>query len=453
MTHHFSSVNPSNELLFHTWPADDDVRIERALDAASALHLRWELEAPSTRVPLLLRFAEVLEKHNERCASLATQEMGKPIREARAELTKCAQAFRYYAEHGPALLADQTVPGVGFIARAPLGPILAIMPWNFPFWQLFRVAAPALLLGNPVVLKHAENVPGCARMIESLAREAGAPEGALTTLLVPRERTESIIKDPRIAAVTLTGSERAGSAVAAIAGAQLKPLVLELGGSDPFVVLADADLSQAVDSAVRARMQNSGQSCIAGKRFIIEAPIYDRFVRLFAERVGGLTCDDPVFESTQVGPIARADLLEELEDQVRHSVGFGARVVCGGKRRPGRGFFFEPTVLAEVRPEHRVFREEVFGPVAAVIRADDAEHAIALANDTNYGLGASIWTTQARGLELSRQLRAGNVGVNQIVRSDPRAPFGGIKRSGFGRELGLDGLLAFANTKTTITEG
>ena len=453
MSTKLSSINPANELPIGTWPVFDATSIDGVLDRAYTLASRWSQSPRSERLALLLRVAEQLEQHVDQLAQGITEEMGKPIREARAEVKKCALVCRHYAATADAALQERRIEGVGYVRIDPLGPILAIMPWNFPFWQVFRVAVPAIALGNPIVLKHAENVCSCALACEALFRAAGAPEGAFQTIFTTTAQIPSIIHDTRIAGVTLTGSERAGSAVGALAGSSIKPVVLELGGSDPFVVLADADLARAVEVAVQARMQNSGQSCIAAKRFIIEAPIYDRFVRLFSARVQELSCDDPAFESTQVGPLARADLLEHLEEQVRESVGYGARVVCGGSRRSGRGYFYEPTVLAEVTERHRVFSEEVFGPVASMLVADDEAHAISLANQTPFGLGASIWTQPERGLALAPSVRAGCVGVNQMVRSDPRTPFGGVGRSGVGRELGTEGLLSFANVRTVITEG
>lgn len=453
MRQEFRSVNPANELLLNTWKCDDNASVEQAIDTAHGLFRIWRTQAPDTRIGLLLRIASVIEASVEKYARLISAEMGKPIRESRAELLKCASAFRFYADNAVAMLEARPVPGVGRVVYQPLGPVLAIMPWNFPFWQIFRVLAPSIAIGNPILLKHAENVCGCAKAVESIVRAAGAPEGTLRTLLVSTDTIESIIADERIAGVTLTGSERAGSAVATLAGKHLKPAVMELGGSDPFIVLADADLSLVVGQAVRARMQNSGQSCIAAKRFIVESPIYDRFVRLFAERVKSLTCDDPAFESTDVGPIARPDLLENLEEQVRYSVGFGARLVTGGTRIGERGYFYAPTVLADLTTEHRTFKEEVFGPVASIAMVDNVEQAIEFANQTRYGLGASIWTKSDRGEEIADQIHAGNIAINQIVRSDPRAPFGGIKRSGVGRELGREGLFAFANIQTRILEG
>lgn len=446
----FRSMNPANESLIGRWSVHSAEDVEARIARAHDRFVQTLEEPRAHRLALLGRIADLLDQQREKLAQTATLEMGKPIREARAEIAKCALVCRHYQQHADEYLLQQTIKGAGYITYEPIGPILAIMPWNFPFWQVIRVLAPAIALGNPLLLKHAENVTGCALAIEQLMTQADAPAGTLQTLLIETARVDAVIADMRVAGVTLTGSEAAGSAVAASAGRAIKPVVLELGGSDPFVILRDANLDEAVKNAVHARMQNSGQSCIAGKRFIIEAPIYDVFVRRFAEQIQQLVCDDPSFDSTNVGPIARPDLLERVEEQVRESVGYGARLVCGGQRLHERGNYYAPTLLAEVEPHHRAFREEVFGPVAAVSIAQDIDHAIALANQTTYGLGASIWTQRDDAHALAQRLRAGTVGVNRVVHSDPALPFGGTKRSGFGRELGQPGILAFANIKTVL---
>ena len=378
--------------------------------------------------------------------------MGKPIAEAEAEVEKCAWTCEFFAEHAERMLAPETVATDASRSGTrydPLGPVLAIMPWNFPFWQVFRFAAPALMAGNVLVLKHASNVPGCALAIERVFERAGFPEGAFTTLLVPAAVAETIVDHAVIQAVTLTGSEAAGVSLAARAGRALKKTVLELGGSDPFIVLADADPAEAAAQATAARIVNNGQSCIAAKRFIVEEPLAERFETLFAQAMARQRVGDPLDRATQLGPLARADLVDEIDRQVRQSLEMGARLVTGGTRLPRPGFFYAPTVLARVEPGMAVFDEETFGPVAAVVRARDGGHAIELANRSRYGLGASIWTADAnRGEALAAEIEAGLVFVNGPVKSDPRLPFGGIKRSGYGRELATAGIREFVNLKT-----
>lgn len=444
--------NPADESFLKEYQISSDADIDTALADAHALYAQRSQHSTEERQAWLLQLSLHIEANIEKAAKLATEEMGKPIREARAELQKSASVCRYYAEHAAQLLAPTPIDDFAEVLLEPIGPILAIMPWNFPFWQLFRILAPAIALGNPVVLKHAENVSGCALLCQDIVREAKLPHAVLQTLIVPVHHVQRIIEDPRIAGVTLTGSERAGRIVAAQATQALKPVVLELGGSDPFIVLADADLPAALDAAVRGRFQNSGQSCIAAKRIIVEAPLYDRFVRQYAAKVEALVCDNPIYESTQVGPLARADLLETLERQVAETIGYGARCVTGGRRRPGRGFFFEPTVLAEVTETMPAFREEIFGPVASITVAKDHEDAIRLANATPFGLGASLWCESTRGRKLAHAIQAGTVAINCVTASDPRTPFGGTKHSGFGRELGSEGLRSFANIKTVLLD-
>jgi succinate-semialdehyde dehydrogenase/glutarate-semialdehyde dehydrogenase len=334
-----------------------------------------------------------------------------------------------------------------FVRFDPLGPVLAVMPWNFPLWQVFRFIAPALTAGNVGLLKHASNVPGCALAIEGVLRQAGFPEGAFQTLLIGSAPVSGIIADPRVAAVTLTGSEPAGRAVGRAAGDAIKPSVLELGGSDPLIVLADADLDHAVAGAVLGRMINSGQSCIAAKRFIVEGAVYDAFVQRLTAALGALKVGDPRSDDTDIGPLARPEFVAEIHDQVRRSIAQGARCVLGGEAPEGPGCFYPPTLLADVTDAMAAFREETFGPVAVAIRASDADHAIALANDSEFGLGASIWTDMARGISLAPRIDAGHVAINGIVKSDPRLPFGGVKRSGYGRELARYGQQAFMNVK------
>jgi succinate-semialdehyde dehydrogenase/glutarate-semialdehyde dehydrogenase len=376
--------------------------------------------------------------------------MGKVIGAARDEVAKCASGCRFYAEHAEAFLAPEQVDGPDQqVVVQPLGAVLAIMPWNFPFWQTVRFAAPALAAGNVGVLKHASNVPQCALALEDVFRRAGAPPGVFQTLLIGSDLVERVIADDRIAAVTLTGSEAAGRSVAAAAGKHLKKTVLELGGSDPFIVLASADVERAVATAVQARIVNNGQSCIAAKRFIVVDTVYDGFARELAGRMRALRLGDPMDEQTELGPLATEAIRSELSRQVAESVAAGARVLVGGEAREGQGLFFPPTVLVDVPARAPAAREELFGPVAALFRVADADEALARANDTTFGLGASVWTRdRTEAARFSAELAAGSIFVNDMVASDPRFPFGGIKRSGYGRELGVHGLREFVNVKT-----
>jgi succinate-semialdehyde dehydrogenase/glutarate-semialdehyde dehydrogenase len=398
------------------------------------------------------KLAGLLRDRADRYARLMTLEMGKPITEAKAEIEKCAWACEHFADNAKRYLADEEIPSNArrsLVAFEPLGVVLAVMPWNFPFWQVIRFAAPAFMAGNTAVLKHASNVPQCALAIEEAFRDAGFPEGQLRTVLVTGGGVEPLIADDRIRAVTLTGSSETGSRIAALAGRAIKKTVLELGGSDPFIVLADADLDAAAVTAARARNQNAGQSCIAAKRFIVDRAVADDFERRFAKAVEDLVVGDPLDPKTQVGPLARRDLLEALERQVDGSLRKGARAATGGERVGGKGFFHRPTVLVDVTPEMPVFKEETFGPVAAVVRVRDAEEAIRVANESAYGLGASLWTRDlASGEKLARRIESGSVFVNGMVASDPRLPFGGIKRSGYGRELSAFGAREFTNIQT-----
>jgi acyl-CoA reductase-like NAD-dependent aldehyde dehydrogenase len=448
----FQAVDPATEEVIATYEPFSPAQVEAALEAAAQAFARWRRTPVAERAAAVRALAEVLRARRDDWALLITREMGKPIVEAEAEIEKCAWNCEYFAEHGPGFLADLPVPTEAresYVAFDPLGVVLAIMPWNFPFWQVFRFLAPALVAGNTAVLKHAANVPGCALAIEEAVRQAGLPDGVLRTLLISTAEVEQVIADRRIAAVTLTGSSAAGEAVAAAAGKRIKKQVLELGGSDPFIVLADADLDAAARTAARARNQNSGQSCIAAKRFLVEEPVAEAFLERFVAAVTALRVGDPRDRATNVGPLARADLRESLARQVEASRARGARLVVGGAPLPGRGFFYQPTILDGVSPEMPAFCEETFGPVAAVIRVRDAEEAIALANASDYGLGAALWTQNlARARQLVRQIEAGVVFVNGMVASDPRLPFGGIKRSGYGRELGVFGIREFTNIKT-----
>jgi succinate-semialdehyde dehydrogenase/glutarate-semialdehyde dehydrogenase len=448
------SINPTTEDVVETFEEFSKAQIDAALQQAYDAQRQWRTTSFGERSARLQSAARVLRAQKARLGALATREMGKPIVEAEAEVEKCAYNCDFYAEHAASFLADEHVEmnlSDSYVAFEPLGVVLAIMPWNFPFWQVLRFAAPALMAGNGAVLKHASNVPGCALAIEDVLRTAGLPDGLFRTVLVPGAGVEPLIGDPRVAAVTLTGSSEVGERVASAAGKHLKKQVLELGGSDPFIVLADADLDAAVKVAVRARNQNNGQSCIAAKRFIVEAGAADEFTEKFAATVRALQVGDPMQRETNVGPLARGDLRETLATQVERSLTAGARALTGGSPVDGKGYFYAPTVLDGVSQEMPAFREETFGPVAAVIRARDAEDAVRLANDTEYGLGAALWTSDVeRGKRLARHIEAGSVFINGMVASDPRIPFGGIKRSGYGRELGSFGIREFVNIQTVV---
>ena len=425
-----------------------DARLTTAAEAFKD----WRLTSFAERVDHMRTLAELLRRNKREYGKIMTLEMGKPITEAMAESEKCAWACDFYAEKAEALLADEEVPTdakLSLVRHEPLGPILAVMPWNFPFWQVFRFVAPSFMAGNVGLLKHASNVPRCAISIQEIIEEAGFPRGTFNTLLVGSRQVERIVRDSRIRAVTLTGSEKAGASVAAVAGSEVKKTVMELGGSDPFIVLKDADLEKAADVGAQARCINTGQSCIAAKRFIVEKAVSKEFISLFVEAMRSLRVGDPLKEDTQVGPVARADLRDELVRQVSASVSKGARVDLGGKPARGPGFFFEPTVLSGVRKGMPAYDEEVFGPVAGVITVPGESDAIEVANDTRYGLGASIWTENLeKAIRLVSEVEAGMVFVNGLVKSDPRLPFGGVKSSGYGRELAAFGLREFVNVKT-----
>lgn len=447
------SINPTTGAVIADYPLHGPTEIEAALAGAAAAQAEWRRVPIVERMALLRTMARELRAGKEHFARLITEEMGKPVTEAAGEIEKCAVTCDFYAEAAPGFLADETIAsnatdsGVVF---DPLGVVLAVMPWNYPFWQVFRFAAPALAAGNGIILKHASNVPGCAGEIEALVRRAGCPEGLVRNLYIRGGDVGALIADDRIAAVTLTGSTEVGAIVASQAGAALKKQVLELGGSDAFIVLADADLEAAAATAVRARFINVGQSCVNAKRFIIEESVADRFAELFRQGIAALKIGDPMDPETQIGPMARANLRDDLHDQVRRSVAGGAEVVMGGEPLDGAGCYYAPTLLDRVEPGHVAFREELFGPVASIIRARDADHAIALANDSEFGLGAALWTADlGRARALSREIEAGAVFINGMVASDARLPFGGIKKSGYGRELGSYGIREFTNIKTS----
>jgi succinate-semialdehyde dehydrogenase/glutarate-semialdehyde dehydrogenase len=446
------SINPTTDEIIGTYETHGEKEIEARLTTAETAFQAWRMSPFGERRARLAETSRVLSQRQDELAELMTLEMGKPIVEAEAEIEKCGWVCEYYAENGEQFLTPEPATSDGseaFVRFDPLGPILAVMPWNFPFWQVFRFAAPALMAGNVGLLKHASNVPGCALAIEQVFAQAGYPEGAFSTLLIGSEAVERVIADQRVAAVTLTGSEPAGRAVAAAAGSHLKKTVLELGGSDPFIVLADADPVAVAKAAAFSRCLNAGQSCIAAKRFIVEEAVADRFEEALKKAMLELRLGPPTDRRMRIGPLARRDLRDELHDQVERSVAAGARLICGGLPHNGAGCFYHATVLVDVEPGNPAFEEELFGPVAAVIRARDAEHAVELANRSSFGLGASIWTGDPeRGKALAPQIEAGAVFVNGIVKSDPRLPFGGIKSSGYGRELGAFGIREFVNVKT-----
>lgn len=433
-----------------TLPAFSPQQIESALARAAAAFAPWRATSFAGRAQRLHAVAGLLEARAEELGRLMTLEMGKPLAASKSEVQKCASVCRFYADRGEQLLAPERVDGPAaqnFIRYDPLGVVLAVMPWNFPFWQVFRFAAPTLMAGNVGVLKHASNVPGCAMAIERLFTEAGFPEGVFSTLLVGSAEVKGLIHDARIAAVTLTGSVGAGRRVAAEAGAALKPSLLELGGSDPFIILPSADLDRAITTALKARTINSGQSCIAAKRFIIHEAVYDEVERRMVEGMKALVVGDPLEAATEIGPLATLAIADEVQQQVEQSIAAGAQLLTGGRRLAGS--FYEPTVLAAIPKEAPVYHEEVFGPVALLFKVRDLNEAIALANDSTFGLGAAAWSGDAKEQErLVAELAAGTVVINGMVASDPRLPFGGIKDSGYGRELGAHGIRAFVNIKT-----
>ena len=448
-----ASVNPATGETVRVYPAIDAAEIDRRLERAARAFAFWRLRPVEERCAVVARAAEILEAEKNALGRLMTVEMGKTLAAAEQEAQKCAAGCRYYATEGQRLVEPRVInQGDGVLERIelqPLGVVLAVMPWNFPFWQVIRFAAPALVAGNVALLKHASNVPQCALALEDLFVRAGAPVGVFQSLLVESAAVESLVADERVAAVTLTGSENAGRAVATAAGKHIKKSVLELGGSDPFIVLPSADLDAAVETAVKARAINNGQSCIAAKRFIVADAVYDRFVPRFVAGMERLRVGDPLRPETDVGPLVNAAAVETLEDQVARSVRSGARILTGGHRLPMRGHFFPPTVLGDVPADAAAAREELFGPVAAVFRVPSLEAAIALANSSPFGLGAAAFTRDRQEAEvLARDLQAGGVFINQMVVSDPRFPFGGIKRSGYGRELADVGLREFVNVKT-----
>jgi acyl-CoA reductase-like NAD-dependent aldehyde dehydrogenase len=447
-----TTIDPTTEAVLERLPYMGAEEIDARLDAAVRGARVWSATSLEDRAQVLRAIATRLRAERDALAATAVREMGKPIVQARAEVEKCAWALEYFAEHGGSMLAPREAPSSAarsYVAFRPLGVLLAIMPWNFPYWQVFRAAAPALMAGNALLLKHAANTTRCALEIERIFRESGAQDGLFGVLLAGGDQIDELVGDPRIAAVTLTGSERAGAAVARAAGEALKKCVLELGGSDAFAIFADADLELAAKTAVTARFQNNGESCIAAKRFIVESPVYDEFLSRFVELARAQVVGDPMEERVQLGPCARADLRQTVDEQVRATIDSGARLALGGKPPDRAGYFYEPTVVANVVPGMRMFDEEVFGPAAAVVRANDHEHALALANASSFGLGSSLWTRDLQAAQaLAGRVEAGAVFINGMVASDPRLPFGGVKRSGYGRELSVFGIHEFTNIQT-----
>ena len=448
----FESRNPASGEVIASFEPHDAAAIEVRLARAARRSISWKDTPITERAALLHRLADQLETESDRLSRLMTLEMGKLLRAAKDEIRKCARGCRYYADRAAEFLADEhvvTEAAQSYVRYEPVGAVFAIMPWNFPFWQVFRFAAPAIMAGNVVVLKHAPNVPQCALAIEALFSTAGFPDGIFQTLLIEVDQVPALLEDPRVAAVTLTGSDRAGRDVASRAGRMLKKTVLELGGSDPFVVMPSADIGRAATAAALSRTINAGQSCIAAKRFILAEDIAEAFLERFVDAMAHLTVGDPLDDVTEVGPMARFDLVETLSAQVNDAVAHGARLLTGGAPLPRAGYYFAPTVLVDISPEARAYKEELFGPVATVFRARDIPEALAHANATPYGLGASVWTADAREQDkFIKGIEAGQVFVNAMVASDPRLPFGGVKMSGYGRELGKQGIREFANPKT-----
>jgi succinate-semialdehyde dehydrogenase/glutarate-semialdehyde dehydrogenase len=447
-----ASINPATGETIKTFDELSDSDIEEKLNQAATTFLEYRQTTFTDRARRMLRADEILEADKKRFADTMTLEMGKPIKAAIAEAEKCAWVCRYYAENAEQFLADEIVETNAtrsYVHYQPLGPVLAVMPWNFPFWQVFRFAAPALMAGNVGLLKHASNVPSCALAIEDIFRDAGFPTGAFQSLLIGSDKVKRLIEDDRVKAVTLTGSESAGSQVASEAGKVIKKTVLELGGSDPFIVMPSADLDEAVKTAITARTINNGQSCIAAKRFIVAEEIADEFETKFVKGMEALVVGNPIDDTVQIGPLATEQILTDLEDQVNKSVELGARVLTGGHRLEREGFYYAPTVLADIPRDSPAYREELFGPAASLFRVEDIDGAIRIANDTTFGLAASAWTKvvdeEARFID---GLDAGCVFINGMVASDPRLPFGGVKRSGYGRELSVHGIREFVNIKT-----
>jgi succinate-semialdehyde dehydrogenase/glutarate-semialdehyde dehydrogenase len=447
-----ATINPATGETIKTFEALSDAQVDRKIQRAAEVFPAFRKLSFAERAAMMLKAAEILESEKESLGRLMTTEMGKTLRSAQEEAVKCAGGCRYYAEHAERFLADeaiQTPASRSFIRYQPLGVVLLVMPWNFPFWQAFRFIAPGLMAGNVGLLKHASNVPQCALKIEEILLRAGFPEGTFQTLLIGSAKVDRILDDSRVAAATLTGSEGAGMQVGSGAARRIKKVVLELGGSDPFIVMASANLEEAVTIGVKARVINNGQSCIAAKRFIVAEQIADKFERAFVSLMEGLKVGDPFDEKTDVGPLATADAVTSLHADVRKTIDAGAKLLTGGKPAERSGNFYAPTVLTNIPSHSPAYREELFGPVASIFRVKNAEEAIRIANDSRFGLGASAWTNDKNEQDrFINELEAGMVFINQMVVSDPRVPFGGVKRSGFGRELSTQGIREFTNIKT-----
>lgn len=445
-----TAVNPATGETVREVAADTDDQVEKKLAASLKAYRDWKEKSFSERGKLLRDVAKLMRDQTEALAPIMTEEMGKPIKEARGEVAKAAWCAEHYADHAEQYLTRQVIESdasLSYVQHLPIGPVLGILPWNAPFWLAFRFAAPALMAGNSALMKHDPHVPGCALAIEKAFRDAGAPDGLFQALLLETPRVEAVMRDERVRGISFTGSSNGGAKVAEIAGSEIKPAVLELGGSDPSIVLADADLEKAASTLTLSRIINAGQSCIAAKRIIVEDSVYDEMKALMHSKLSALKLGNPALEETDVGPLARKDLRTTLDQQVRISISEGAKCELGGEVPDGEGFFYPVTLLTDVRPGMTAFKEETFGPVAVLIRARDEEDALSLANDSRYGLAASVWTETRRGEEMARRIEAGQVSVNGIVKTDPRLPSGGIKASGLGRELGPHGIMEFVNAQ------
>lgn len=450
-----TSVNPATGKEIKTYKIDDEKKIARVLKASVKAQEEWRQASFRERAAVLRKIAKEIKSNKKKLAELATKEMGKPIAQSIAEVEKCAKNMEFYAKQGPDFIADEVVETEAkksYVSYQPLGVVLAIMPWNFPYWQVFRAMGPILMAGNTMVLKHASNVGGCAKAIEKIVKDAGAPKGLFHTLIVPGSDVEPIIKDDAIAAVTLTGSTDAGKKVASVAAAHIKKQVLELGGSDAYIVLKDADMQLAVDTCVQGRLVNTGQSCVCAKRFVVEKEVKDEFETMMVAQMQAAKFGDPMDRKNRIGPMSRKDLRDELHEQVVDSVAKGAKLLCGGYIPEDDGAYYPPTVLTNVKKGMPAYDEELFGPVAAIIEAKDEEQAIKIANDTIYGLGGGIFSKNVKRAEqiAATEIQAGNCFVNAFVHSDPKLPFGGIKQSGYGRELSKYGIREFTNIKTVF---
>jgi len=446
------SINPTDDSFINDYLEINETTVNNILHSTQKAWLNWRSTNFNQRASLMLSLAQELRENSRVYAEIITKEMGKPITESLGEVEKSAWVCEFYAQKSEVMLADEVIESdasLSFVSFEPLGVILAVMPWNFPFWQVFRFIAPALMAGNGAVLKHASNVMGCAIAIEQAVKNAGFPEDIFRNLLISSKQVKSVIQNPIIKATSITGSEFAGSKVGEASGKEIKKSVLELGGADAFIVLQDADLMEAAKWGVFSRMLNNGQSCIAAKRFILEKSIADEFIKLLETELKGWTIGDPMKEDIKIGPMARRDLLVDIEEQINDAVQKGAEIVSGGKRIDGLGYYFQPTIIKGLKPEMRIFKEETFGPVFSIFIVKDADEAINLANDSDFGLGGSLWTSdRKKGISLARQIESGAVFVNGMTKSDPRLPFGGIKKSGFGRELSHYGIKEFVNIKT-----